>query len=195
MQELMQLQYKGDRSYVQGGDIVDAVSEVLRRHYAGATDMEIAFRQMARSQLMVCDVLPAGQMAVATCSFHASGRRHKLYLVESGNPITLRQPFNEVEMVAPMRVHVADMSGTLAANPAFTDIEIWVAMTKRLHQRCFPEKTGKWLFVRGLFRRYEPHCGALVHRARIVSASSGRFTRTEIDAGQERVADIYFSHQ
>jgi hypothetical protein len=81
----------------------------------------------------------------------------------------------------------------LRGKAPYSDIELWVAMTKALHYKAFAQSKGKWLFVRGRFPEYVRQAPAN-ERALVIAASfHDKLTRSEALVDGVKVGEIYFS--
>jgi len=186
--------FKGSRDYLHGTDIYNKVITVLNENNSAVSEIDIAFHSLARTQLMLTTNQPvAGESIAATCAYNTSSKRQRVYLVETGFQVTQRYPYPEDEIVSQMVVNLEENYGELLVNPPFTDIEIWIAMTKSLHQKVFPQLSGKWLFVRGRFARYTEHSQAMARRISIVSCFNNKLTKSEATLDGCKVGEIYFS--
>jgi hypothetical protein len=192
----LSLRFKGNRDYGHGTDILDATLESLESHYGTQelTQIDFSFHQMARRVLMVVDAEhPELGKPVAECAYSIREDRHKVFLYETSESITERYPYDEDLICWGFQIHEEDRSGTLMGNPSFSSIEIWVALTKELHQKALPEIKGKWLFVRGRFPSYLKTSEAQERRLRIVSNFQNKLTRTELFADGVKAGEIFFS--
>lgn len=188
------LQFKGDRDYVQGPDIFDAVLERLQADTNGPiTDIDFAFHRLARRAM---DLVHGEQGKdldpVAVCQYIAAGQRRRAYVVETDRAIEGRYPYPEHEVVSHLMIDKGQRACRLEANPAFSDIEIWVAMTKALHQAAFDELKGKWLFVRGRFARYDSKAQG-PRELSIMANFNNKLTRSEAVLSGEKIGEIFFS--
>lgn len=190
----MGLQFKGDRNYLHGTDIINETLSWLSSQKGELKDIDIAFHRLASRQLMVMEgVVPEGVEPVAVCSFTSSGERERVYLVETDLAVTGRYPYPEDEIVAAMQLDLAGRRGVLSGETAYSDIEVWVAMTKALHYKVFPQLQGKWLFVRGRFPQFARHSMAGERTLAIVSSFNDKLTRSEALLDGVKVGEIFFS--
>lgn len=195
-QTVLELAFKGKRDYLHGTDVFNHTLSWLQGALPRAPieDIDFSFHHLARHQIGVrIGTAPTGQPVYSVCAFTQAGRRQKAYLIETDLPVTGRYSYPEDEIVAPMQVDLATRRGVLLGPVRYTDIEVWVAMTKALHQAVFPEAPGKWLFVRGRFTTYM-RCSDARERALAIAASlHDRLTRSEILLDGRKIGEIYFS--
>lgn len=190
----LSLQFKGDRDYVQGPDIFNAVLERLHADTNGSiTDIDFAFHRLARRAMNLVHGEQGKDLdPVAVCQYIVAGQRRRAYVVETDHAIGERYPYPEHEVVSQLMVDKARRACRLEANPAFSDIEIWVAMTKALHLAVFNELNGKWLFVRGRFARYDSKVQGL-RELTIMANFNNKLTRSEAVLSGEKIGEIFFS--
>lgn len=137
----------------------------------------------------VADVQPP----VATLSFEAAGAPWHGTLVEVPGEPACRHPYDEESLIAQCRVNPDERSILLGAEPAFTPIEVIVAMTKALHHALFPNAPGKWVFCRWESEQW-PLAGPLAGvSVTLIQALGTRLTKSAVVSGGERVGWVYFS--
>jgi len=200
MNTLIDLKFKGERTYLHGTDMFNESMSWLTRHHAPLkiSKIEFSFHKMVKSSLELSDEKQDGRGEyVAECTYLAGAEPRHIYLHETENPVSGRYPYDEELICKGFLVDVADKSGCYKSshekNPGLTDIEIWVALTKALHQQALPEIKGKWLFVRARFPTYLQKMNYKERRLRIVSNFQNLLTRTKLYAEGEPVGEIFFS--
>lgn len=191
----LNLEFKGSRNYIQGPDIYNAVLAMLEvEANEQLFAIDFAFHRMASSNLeMFAGDPPEGGDPVAVCVFTVSGKKERVYVLEIDEPIAGRRPYPEDEIIRGLDIDLDARSCSLLGTPSYSDIEVWVAMTKALHQKAFPELKGKWLFVRGRFDKYERASASTDRRLVIKACFNNKLTRSEAILSGEKVGDIFFS--
>lgn len=190
----LDLKFKGGRDYLHGTDIFSSTLNCLSAHYGKIKDIDFAFHRQAHKQLkLVLSDSPLQDGAVSVCSFSIDGIRKRAGLYETQYAVTERYPYPEDEIVNSMDIDIVGRKGELQGEVVYSDIEIWVAMTKALHYRVFPHLKGKWFFVRGRFHEYT--LSSVAKRREIVIASSfnDKLTRSEAMQDGVKLGEIYFS--
>lgn len=191
--QLLQLKFKGSRTYVHGTDMFNQTLEWISSTHNDIRDIDFAFHRLASRQLeAVAGAVPEGVQPVALCTYTRGAARDRAYLVETDVEVTDRYPYPEDQIVEAMAIDEAARRGVLREDSGYTDIEVWVAMTKALHIACFPELRGKWLFVRGRFAEYARRSSG-ERTIAIASVFSAKLTRTEASIDGRKVGDIFFS--
>lgn len=193
-EKVLDLDFKGARDYLQGPDIYNQTLKWLEAVRPTLTDIDFAFHRRASRQLgVIFGPLPEGVEPVAVCAFTSEGKRERIYLVETDSIVTGRKPYPEEEIVSELELDFTARCGVLRGEVSYTDIEVWVAMTKALHYKVFPHLDGKWLFVRGRFPQYRRKTKADMRSLVIVSSFNDKLTRSEALLDGVKVGEIFFS--
>jgi hypothetical protein len=194
LEHLLELRFKGERKYIQGPDIFSTTLSWLDTQRSAVQEIDFAFHRLAKRQLKaVIGDLPENAEPTAVCTFTAAGVRERIYIVEIDEDVKESYPYPEEEIVSSMVIDIANRKAVLEGSVAYSDIEVWVAMSKALHQQVFPELQGKWLFVRGKFKQFTLQ-SASQDRALVIAASfNGKLTRSDAFIDGVKVGEIYFS--
>src|SRR5438552_934705 len=106
--------FKGERNYVQGPDIHDALVEFLRRDgIANVQRFDLAVHKIIRSQVSGHFIAPAESAdanAGVGVTLHADGDEHHIVLKENGKPITERKPYPEEIIVGVSALDLANQT-------------------------------------------------------------------------------------
>lgn len=190
----LELRYKGDRNYLQGGDIVQFLEDNLDTWLEGDGWWlsRLAFRRFARNQLDLVWEAPGDQRdAVAEGLFRRNGNDRRFWLTESDRPVAGRYPFDEDALVAGAHIDGETREATLAAPEGFRPIEAIVALTKKLNYVVTPDVEGKWVFgqiqLEGPLPRQFRTLGITMK-----SAVAGRFSVNRIDMDGRKAGVIRF---
>lgn len=150
MNKPLPLSYKGERNYLQGGDIFNALSDVASELAGdrGAYVERIAFRSFAR---MACEVFtepPSEQLhVIGQANLAVPGKSGvNVWLVETTDLVTSRRPFDEAQLLANASFSPDGRSVILPERSVYTPIEDVIALTKKLSYAVSPEVNGKWVF-------------------------------------------------
>ncbi|MCY1195524.1 hypothetical protein D9M72_68480 [compost metagenome] len=197
MHKDLDLSFKGERTYLQGPDIFDAVLDWLREQgFETIENLDLSFHQIASRGLRAELDAPASpeEKDAAVLDFKSNGVRHRVTLRETSNPITERRPYPEDLMMAAAHVELATQTISLEHPlPGYSAIEYWVALTKALHLRALPEITGKWLFVRARIPKLEGTLACTCPSVTLISNYQNKLTRSEVSLDGRKYGDIYFS--
>lgn len=194
LEKMLELQFKGGRDYLHGTDMFNATLDWLTETLGEIKDIDFTFHRLARHQLQaVAGAAPEGARPVAVCGYTVKGIRERIHLVETEQPIAEHYPYPEDEVVAAMEIDPVTRCGVLRGETYYSDIEVWIAMTKVLHHQVFPQLRGKWLFVRGRFPRYERRSQATERRINLTASFNDKLTRSEVLMDGVKVGEIYFS--
>ena len=190
----LEFKFKGERDYVHGTDIFNETLGWLHKHRHEVEDIDFSFHRLAFKQLkIVLGAAPEEIEPVAVCAFTSGDKRERARLLETDQPVVGHYPYPEDEIVDSMEIDLATRKGVLHAETSFSDIEVWVAMTKALHHKVFPQLNGKWLFVRARFPAYAHHSIASERSLVISSSFNDKLTRSEAFLDSVKVGEIYFT--
>jgi len=192
----LDLAFKGERTYLHGTDMYNAILDFLGARHGrdGISGLDVSFHRMARRAVDLHDApCPEAGQPVAVCAYRAGTDVRRIYLYESGDEVQGRRPYDEASLVAGMDTDRATLSGVWPGPSPYSDVEVWVALTKGLHQRVLPDLRGQWLFARGQFPRVRRESGPGERRLRIVSNFQNRLTRTTLHHDGQDAGVIYFS--
>lgn len=200
MKTTLELCFKGKRTYIQGGDMLNATAAAAIQA-CGATSLQqldFMINRMSSHRLgMLLDRgngLPATpEPPVATLSFHADGGQWRGVLVEEAGEPDCRHPYDEEAIIALCRLEPEARSIALSGRADHTPIEVIVAMTKALHLALFPDAPGKWVFC-----RWESECWPLptlegAATVTLTKTLGSRLTKSTVMLGADVVGSIYFS--
>ena len=186
----LNLKFKGDRTYIQGGDIYNAVDRYVRETDAGAYISKLVFRTFARQE---CDLLWDRPASTETLigqgiASHADSNQ-QFWIIESTRPAAGRYPYDEDSIVNPALSDGEQI--ILETRSVYSPIEEIIALTKRLSYELTPDIDGKWVYGQS------NHCCSLpdeYSKLRITrkSAVPGRFSVNDIEIDANRVGDIRF---
>lgn len=192
--KLLTLEYKGTRDYLHGTDIFNNTVDWLKDQGSIIKDIDFSFHRLARHQLQaISGSLPETTEPVAVCAFTIDGSRERIQLIETDQEVTGRYPYPEDELVSGMEIDLGAQRGELRGEVAYSDIEVWVAMTKALHYKVFPHLQGKWLFVRGRFPQFAYKTKAETRTMVIAASFNDKLTRSEAFLDGVKVGEIFFS--
>lgn len=185
--------FKGERNYIHGTDIYNETLAWLisQRHDVGSIDF--SFHHIASRQLVgILDTLPEGIEPVAICSFTSREGRNRLYVVETADPVTGRYSYPEDKIVSQMKLDLNARRCVLLGGVIYSDIEVWVAMTKAIHYEAFPNLGGKWIFARWRSTQYVRRSIALKRELHIASIFNNKLTRSEVFLDGQKAGEVYF---
>ncbi len=195
MNKPLLLSYKGNREYLQGGDIFNALSD-LATELAGSADAfieRITFRRFARLSCNVSTEPPLDPShIVSQARLRVPGSASvDVWLVETANPVTSRSPFNEAQLLAHASIGPDGRSARLPDRAGYSPIEEVIALTKYLNTAVSPEVNGKWIF--GQLDLAEPFAtNYRVLEIRMKSLVGGRFSVNEILTDGRSIGSIRF---
>lgn len=137
MNKLIYFQFKGERTYIQGGDLYDKVSAILNKdEYIN----DISFRHLTNKN---CYLKSAAEENDKVAGIVKSNQQQYV-LVESSTEASGNYAFDEENLVKDTDINENVI--TMKMQETYTLIENIIAMTKKLNYSVNPEVNGKWLF-------------------------------------------------
>ena len=186
----LNLRFKGDRTYIQGGDIYNALDRLIQETDSAAYVSHLAFRRFARRD---CDLLwdrpVLTEKLIAQGSASLADRKRPFWVSESRRAAAGRNEYDEDSVVAPAAINGEQI--VLQKRSIYTPIEEIIALTKRLSYELTPDIDGKWVFGQLNLHSALPDKYAMLKIKR-KSEVAGRFSVNEIEIDENRVGDIRF---
>lgn len=193
----LELAFKGERVYLQGTELYEAVAALARRELGtGALRLKLAMHRMLSSQPDLYwtdrpDELDRPEAAAVDFSAAAGGATVRGWLLETSRPVVRRVPYEESQIAAVCRLEGDAVS--VIADPGFLPIEVAVAMTKQLHGERLPAPRSRWIFTRlDLRRLLEPGDAGSISIV-LKDNLHGRLTRSDLRVAGRSIGAIYFS--
>ena len=143
--------FKGNRNYVQGGDIyLEAIG--VARELCGRYPDEVmgTFHNILKSQgifRLRSGVKGASSEDVyARFVFRLGESKHELVLNTTNQPISVTRPYDEEDVLR--FSEMSTKSIRMIVHSGYSYIEQIIAMTKRLHHVVYTDVHDKWLFTK-----------------------------------------------
>ena len=190
---VLEVLYKGDRTYLQGGDLYTA-SAVRCEAACGPGFLEqLAFRSFAAKETTLHLGTPgSNDRAFATGRYRtASEERIEFFLQEGEGDVPGRYPFDEEHLVSGARIEVERKHASLDRVEGYSPIEHFIALTKKLHYALKPDVQGKWVFS-GLEIDRALSEDTRCFEVTIQRLISGRFSRSTIRLDGHEAGTIQF---
>jgi hypothetical protein len=194
----LRLAYKGERDYLHGTDIYNAVTGIIGGSNPGIVfnRIKIAFHKVARNQckLIYGNYSLLEQMPKninVEVNYISSSANIIGWLCETDEHVIEHIPYQEEEIIK--RSNIDGKKITIDSELQFTPIEVLVAMTKQLHVIHYPVKTGRWFFARIDLNRLLTISDAQTLVVEIEKNLNNRLTKARIHSGEEMLGYIYFS--
>ena len=191
---VIELMFKGERTYVQGPDIYNAVMKELSTSFNMISDVSASFHNMVSSQVdcflyesdAVTETNPDCQI-----SFKSGEKDYTAVVKGNGNEITGRYPYPESEIVK--HCMVEDNSIILEHKVGFSPLEKIVAMNKVLMNSVFNKPKGKWLFTKLTLSNQFDKENYDKYTLTLVKNIGLKLTKTAIHLDDKLVGYIFFS--
>lgn len=187
--------YKGNRHYIQGGDLFNTAQSVaekatgVKKAYVSKLSFtRFAYRQcelVINPIAIESDAKPMGEGVFRL----PDGIDQAFFLFEGEEEPIERSPYDEDGMVAP--AIFTDLSAILHGPLQYSSIEAVIALTKVLNYRLAAPKEGKWIFGKIELNQLLPSIEKILTIKRTKSVS-GRFSINEINIDGVYVGNIHF---
>lgn len=156
--KLNDLQFKGERNYAHGTDLINLLTASLQQQFDTATldSFKIKFQQSLSTvpEVHLFEGRSSDENKANIASFECKikGQAFSGKLVSTNEPILNRYDYDEKKLSADMSFQ--DQSAQLQADPKLTEIEALVLMNKKLVDRLFADFAGKWWFAQADFLNF-----------------------------------------
>lgn len=186
---ILNLSYKGNRDYLQGADIYQAVNQLFKAK--GGFVNSISFRAFAKKQLQIKFQRPASASSLiaaeGTVSYPTGEER--FWLVVTDVTVNERYPFEENMITAAANMVV---NGILIDNClAFSLIEVIVALCKYFSYADYAPSSGKWIFGKLMLAQKLPESWQSLRISR-TTFLEGRFNRFSLSIDADYFGEILF---
>jgi hypothetical protein len=189
---MLKLRFKGERSYIHGSDVYNAVSLVASELFDQGYVSSIAFKKFARGQCFLSfsqDSARGGVVASGSILAHGNVQ-HEFWLYETEELVTDRYPFDEEAIVCGATYDEFAKRICRAEGSGYTPVEDVIALTKRLNYLVCPEVEGKWVFSQLSLMAPLANSGSLAITMR--STLRGRFSVNDIVQAGVAIGTIRF---
>ena len=191
MKNNVQFVFKGNRDYIQGTSLFNAIVNNIIDQGIEKGVLDISFRKMVHRP--VCVIEDRGYQpedaVTAQVRDHEENESLSLVLYEIDSvEDSERVEFDEEAVCQGASI---DGRSITLVNPKHKDlIELVVSMCKRLHQEVVTD-TKKWVFSRYLGRFPIPDARKI--EIKIVKQVGIKLTKSDVLVNDEKIADLFFS--
>lgn len=189
----LEICYKGQRNYIQGGDLYSAIIKYLP---PDAAPFRLTIHRFATKS---CDIVfsetdytgPLESSLIAEFAYATGSEKRTGRVIETENTIDCRAPFEEEKIEALCTIDKGQNEIIIAGESGFTPIEVVISMAKNLHYSLYSSE-GKWIFVRlDLERLFQPDDRRL--RIGLKHNLNNRLTKSLIESDGIGIGHIFFS--
>ena len=180
--------YKGERNYVHGTDIVNA----LYSHFIDdiITDIDLKFNGISLTNLDLFDGYNHENVKV-NVRLTLNGEKKNMQLIENGESINCRKNYNEDKIINLCNINLARQEVSLNETTGYTLCENFVAMNKFLLQSIYPDVKGKWYFTQLVQKHIVENNVPIT--IKLIKNFNFRLTKSDILVGNENIGSVYFS--
>lgn len=188
MNTMLRFRFKGNRNYVHGTDILNALLQAYKN--TKLENIDVRFNGVVTSNLLLIPKDTQGDVKVHI-RWDENGKEYQYKLIEDADPVEERYEYDEQTVVDRASLDLNDKTARLIRKTPYTFCENLVAINKFLLQSLFHEENGKWYFTRLELDRIISD-EELFH-IRLVKNLGFRLTKSEIYIGDKKIGNIYFS--
>jgi hypothetical protein len=142
----LELNYKGRRDYIQGGDIYNACSTLVAELFGTKYWVnKIKFQGFVNAGAYITFDKEGVEKKDVKAFFTIDGLTDIGYVIEAYTEVTARIPYDES-----LVTDNAIVTGELVRQESksdFSAIEEVIALTKHLHNTTLPSEDGRWIFT------------------------------------------------
>ncbi len=193
MTEQLQFRFKGDRTYVHGTDVFNALlNSNIVRNLAPVQSIDLVFRRTITTSLQLTPVTKLSGSELVRCVFETTDGQSLCECTAGSTEVNGRYPYDESDVLRGAAISQSQREASLTLSTEYTFIEQLVALNKALVQDCVPlPDDRKWLFARLVFSGPIPDSGWL--SLKCDSASNLRITESVITLDESIRGKIYFT--
>ena len=189
---LPEFKFKGERTYINGTDLFQCVSEFMEGQKAGYLK-DLTFRQFGDKQCAIQFSPPDGSSARVISQGRWRDTENdsdiKFWVIEQSDPVSNRHEFDEDALCASAEIDENKIFREF--NPAFSMIENIVALTKKFHNSKLPLSAGKWVFGQIMMQDRLPKSCEKIEIENYQNITN-RFSRNRIVLDGENIGEIRF---
>ncbi|MBO9552001.1 hypothetical protein [Pseudomonas sp.] len=198
---LLNIGFKGERSYIQGADMLDRAMQVIRQHQLiEIRDIEFIIQRMTHQNLQLeieraTDARKVAADDIAVIKFTVGEERLLARITTASGSPQVRVPYDESPVTRHCQIDSVSRSIRLAEDSSgHSSIERLVSMNKALHLAVLEKPADtQWVFCRWDSPKW-PLPEDLNHATIILRQTLGsRLTRADVMLNDCQLGQIYFS--
>lgn len=180
--------FKGNRTYIQGPDIM---AELLKSFSGKAiSEIDVKFHGISETNLSLIagDELTDAKVNI---SLLIDAEEQLFQMVENGKKIDCRYEYDEDSLVRHYELDIDEQQVHLNAKTGYSFYENLVAMNKHLLQSLYPEEQGKWYFTR--IEQTKLISDDALITVKLIKNFNFRLTKSDILLDGEKIGNVYFT--
>jgi hypothetical protein len=179
--------FKGDRNYIQAGNILDSILDTRRT--TSPRDIDFSLSSITdKTWHLMADRAQAGTRNIIGKYKDDSSL---VFVVDAGNEVTERRPYDEAWLASSFELRATVVRVPDRINNYSFMEKLICAFKALLSESLFPEKLVRYIFVR-IILDHIPSDGFIVRYKRKVG---GKFFEGEITEQNNNVGFVYFLGQ
>lgn len=187
--DLLNCSFKGERDYVQGGDVFNLVSDYFLLNNSGFLHT-LVLKSIARNKIGLLLNSPSGNYSIiGHGKWVCDSIIIPFWLVDTDFEICDQNPFDESVIISDIDLIEIKISST--GYCGFTLIENIISLTKCLCYASTPLSNGKWIFAQiSLLGSLRKRWSQIIIKQ--TTCLHGKFARNEIEIDGNFIGEIRF---
>ncbi|MBV1916146.1 MAG: hypothetical protein KUG72_12220 [Pseudomonadales bacterium] len=180
--------FKGNRSYIHGTDIMNALLDYFEGKDVTKIDVKFHGVSSCNLKLIAGNELPNAKVNV---SLFVDNEEKLFQMVENGKEIDCHYEYDEGSLISQCQLDLDNQQIHQSGVTGYSFYENFVAMNKHLLQSLYPEKQGKWYFTR-IEQAKQINDDALI-TVKLTKNFNFRLTKSDILLKGEKLGSVYFT--
>lgn len=198
--KLNNLYFLGDRNYVQGGTIYEAIIPILSERYGEVLEIDFMFYRVVKSMLVFSlnKDLTSNDINVVL-RFSNKGNIYKMFGYKSDNLVVKREQYNEDILIKDAVVSNSKITFFLDKQKTMNDnvsvVRYVIALNKKLLTAIFPDETRghKWFLSRIFLNKVYNLREINKVEVKYISRFDFRLVKSIINIDGFDIGEIYFT--
>ena len=193
-------QFKGDRKYIHGTDMIAGLLAIVEREFGGAPDeLSGSFHGLLQSQgaarIYASDETVEIIDPLAKFGFSINGQKYRARISATDTEITSSYPYDEDDVLSASMIDGKTIE--MECREEYTFIEQIVALTKKLHHTVYSDIKDRWLFTK---IQLKSHVTVADYQGKIIAVKAlrnlgARLSQCEIRVDDNAIGQIFFTAQ
>jgi hypothetical protein len=197
-EKIVSYQFKGERKYVPGVDLFDSMLDLVH-HFLDMypTSIQGSFHRILRNNAVFRILEAQEAVAIKHCYAHfsvsTSTAGYQVTVTQTDEAISSSYNYDEDQVTNP--ISWTNKAAEIQIKSGYSYMEQLVVITKKMHQRLYPEATGQWLFTKIQVKDFIDPNLYIGHRLMVKAVKNfhNKLTQNIITLDEKPVGDIWFS--
>lgn len=195
----MNFKFKGTRNYVHGTDIYNAIANFATEQLAlvELKDIHYTLHKVMRKNLSIevfkNERVPKRKNTAIVFLCRSENDYYQFMLQENDQDVKGSYEYDENAIVEDCKYDPDKKTLELTDAKTYTDIELIVALNKRLLNLVFPEGPGKWFFTQLKINEYIKKSNYRNITLKFIKNLNFKLTKSQITIDGKEIGHIFFS--